>query len=106
MISTKSNDLYRYKGVINVVGMDSPYVFQGVHMLFTGNFIQDGWPENKPRQTYFCFIGKNIDRDYLINGFKNCVASKLSNSIGDKVECKVAAGPKGWKEGVIIALWD
>lgn len=106
LISTKANDLYRYKGVINIVGMDSPYVFQGVHMLFTGNFIENGWPENKPRQTYFCFIGKNIDREYLINGFKNCVASKLSYSIGDKAECKVAAGPNGWKEGVIIALWD
>ena len=43
LIQTKSTDLYRYKGVINVVGMDSPYVFQGVHMLFTGNFIKDGW---------------------------------------------------------------
>jgi G3E family GTPase len=43
LIQTKSNDLYRYKGVINVVGMNNPYVFQGVHMLFTGNFIKDGW---------------------------------------------------------------
>ena len=39
LISEKATDLFRYKGVINVIGMDSPYVFQGVHMLFTGNFI-------------------------------------------------------------------
>ncbi len=39
LISEKSTDLFRYKGVINVIGMNNPYVFQGVHMLFTGNFI-------------------------------------------------------------------
>ncbi len=69
--------MYRYKGVINVVGMDSPYVFQGVHMLFSGTFIEKGWDETKNRQTHFCFIGKNIDKDYLINGFKDCIAENL-----------------------------
>jgi G3E family GTPase len=62
LIQTKATDLYRYKGVINVIGMDAPYVFQGVHMLFTGNFIKSGWEDTKIRQTHFCFIGKNIDK--------------------------------------------
>ncbi len=66
-------------------------------MLFTGQFIKDGWKDTKERTTHFCFIGKNIDRDYLINGFRNCIAEKLSYGIGDKVECKVEAGPQGWR---------
>lgn len=89
-----------------MIGSDAPYVFQGVHMLFTGNFIKNGWKDLKERQTHFCFIGKNIDREYLINGFKNCIAEKLSYQIGDKVECKVSTNPIIWKEGAIIAVWD
>ena len=31
-------DLFRYKGVLAVKGMDQKFVFQGVHMLFSGTF--------------------------------------------------------------------
>jgi len=43
LISEHSANLYRYKGVINVAGASHPYVFQGVHEIFTGHFIKDGW---------------------------------------------------------------
>ena len=33
LIIDQGNNLYRYKGVISVKGMDQRFVFQGVHML-------------------------------------------------------------------------
>ena len=35
-MQTKGEDLFRYKGVLAVKGMDQKFVFQGVHMLFGG----------------------------------------------------------------------
>ena len=36
--------LYRYKGVLNIAGIDKKFVFQGVGMLFNGNFTTE-WDE-------------------------------------------------------------
>ena len=33
IIETKGTDLFRYKGILAVKGMDYKFVFQGVHML-------------------------------------------------------------------------
>ena len=37
LMINQGKDLYRYKGVISVKGMDKRFVFQGVHMLFGGD---------------------------------------------------------------------
>lgn len=37
-IREKAVDYFRYKGVCAVKGMDRKFVFQGVHMLFSGGF--------------------------------------------------------------------
>ena len=41
LIQTKANDLFRYKGVLAVEGMKRKFVFQGVHMLFSGGFSNE-----------------------------------------------------------------
>ena len=33
LLRTKGPDLFRYKGILAVKGMDAKYVFQGVHMV-------------------------------------------------------------------------
>ena len=40
----KGEDLFRYKGVLAVKGMDQKFVFQGVHMLFGGGFSSEVAP--------------------------------------------------------------
>ena len=40
LIINYGNNLYRYKGVISVKGMNNRFVFQGVHMLFGGDFCR------------------------------------------------------------------
>ena len=41
LMRDKGEDLFRYKGVLSVKGMDEKFVFQGVHMLFSGDFSED-----------------------------------------------------------------
>ncbi len=35
---------------------------QGVHMIFDGDFTEP-WGEGEARESRFCFIGRNLDRD-------------------------------------------
>ena len=61
LMINQGKDLYRYKGVISVKGMDKRFVFQGVHMIFGGNFTEP-WKEDEVRESRFIFIGKNLDK--------------------------------------------
>ena len=65
-------DIFRMKGVLSVRGWDQRFVFQGVHMLF------DGRPDRpwgkELRHNKMIFIGRNLDRAVLENGFRDCLA--------------------------------
>jgi len=74
LLQTKGNDLYRSKGVLHVAGTDKRLVFQGVHMLFDAKFDRP-WREDETRESHLVFIGKNLDRQALTEGFKACLAS-------------------------------
>lgn len=102
MLETKGTDLLRYKGVINVAGMDRKFVFQGVHMLFDGGFTTP-WEDNEARETRFVFIGKNLDRELLTTGFLACKADKLRFKVGDRVLARVSSG---FEPGHVIKVWD
>lgn len=102
LIRDDGANLYRYKGVIAVKGMDRKFVFQGVGMLFSGDF-QGKWKKKETRRSLFVFIGKNLDLDLLENGFKACIQSnELRFKVGDYVQCNVGE----WKEGTVIQTWD
>jgi len=101
LIQTFNEDLYRYKGVIAVKGMDRKFIFQGVHMLFDGDFAAE-WGDQE-RTSCFCFIGKNLDKMDIENGFRNCLAKPLRFKVGDEVKCNVA---NGFSPGVVIKVWD
>jgi G3E family GTPase len=72
LLKTKGNDIYRCKGVLAIKGSPNRLVFQGVHMLFDAKFDQP-WA-TAPRQNTLVFIGKNLDRAALTEGFKSCLA--------------------------------
>lgn len=107
LISTpeKANSLYRYKGVLAVRGMKTKFVFQGVHMILSGNFSEDvEFKVNETRESIFVFIGRNLDKDMLTQGFKACVSEDtLRFKVGDYVQCKLIGR---WWDGVIIKIWD
>jgi len=56
--------LMRYKGILNIAGVDQRVVFQGVHMMM-GNDIGTAWAEGEVRETKMVFIGKNLPREVL-----------------------------------------
>lgn len=103
LLENKGKDLYRFKGVLSIKGMDRRFVFQGVHMLFGGHFT-DPWEENEVRENKFVFIGKDLDRDMITKGFMACEATgELRFAVGDRVKCIIKSG---WKPGKVLRLWD
>jgi len=71
---TKGPDLLRYKGILNLKGMDRRFVLQGVHMIMDGQPTQQ-WQPGEDRTSRLVFIGKNLDEAALDAGFKACVAA-------------------------------
>jgi len=72
LLQTKGGDIYRMKGILSVKGTKKRLVFQGVHMLFDGKFDREWGTED--RHNTLVFIGKNLDRTALTEGFKSCLA--------------------------------
>jgi len=65
-------DLFRLKGILSIKGEAKRFVFQGVHMLFDG---RPGRPwGDEPRRNVLVFIGRNLNRTRLEEGFRNCLS--------------------------------
>ncbi|HSO00664.1 MAG TPA: GTP-binding protein [Candidatus Nanopelagicales bacterium] len=71
LVREQGTDLFRMKGILNVAGMDRRYVFQGVHMLIDGAEDRPWGPG--PRVNQLVFIGRNLDRAALNEGFRQCL---------------------------------
>ena len=104
LMRDKGEDLFRYKGVLSVKGMDEKFVFQGVHMLFSGDFSEDIglWKEGETRECRFVFIGRNLDHKALQEGLMDCIAEDLRFNVGDKVYANIGE----FTEGRILKCWD
>ena len=103
------------------------FVYQAVHMVFNGDFGEK-FEEGEKRQCKLVFIGKDLDKEALEQGFRACVMSeekiqalaaarsqrqaeemarqqkileKLRFRLGDKVLCNTA---EGWSAGKIVDL--
>ena len=72
LLGTYGNDIFRMKGVLSIKGDRNRFVFQGVHMLFDGR--EDRPWGNDPRTNKLVFIGRNLDRAKLVEGFRSCLA--------------------------------
>ena len=73
LLRDKGGDIFRMKGVLVVKGTKKRLVFQGVHMLFDAKFDRE-WKPEENRTNTLVFIGKNLDRAALTEGFKACLA--------------------------------
>ena len=104
LMQTKAEDLFRYKGVLAVKGMEQKFVFQGVHMLFGGSFSEEIglWKEDEKRECRFVFIGRNLDHEELEKGLMDCKAEELRFSEGDVVYANVG----DFAKGIILKCWD
>ena len=104
LMRTKGEDLFRYKGVLAVKGMDQKFVFQGVHMLFGGGFSSEvpPWKKGETRECRFVFIGRDLDHEELQQGLMDCKAEELRFKVGDTVYANIGE----FTEGRILKCWD
>ena len=63
-------ELYRYKGILSVEGLDYQIIFQGVQMSFDISRGRD-WNDTERKST-LVFIGKNLPEDTLRESFVAC----------------------------------
>ncbi len=73
LLARKGQDIFRCKGVLAVRGTDKRLVFQGVHMMFDAKFDQP-WGA-APRTNIFVFIGRNLEREEFVEGFRSCLVN-------------------------------
>jgi G3E family GTPase len=66
--------LLRYKGILNIAGLEQRVVFQGVHMLM-GSDLGAPWKGGEVRESKMVFIGKDMPREELEKGFSQSVVS-------------------------------
>jgi G3E family GTPase len=70
LMTVKGQDIYRFKGVLNIHNYPNKIIFQGVHMMFS---TSDNVPwGDEERKNSLIFIGKDLDRKKIIKGFNNC----------------------------------
>ncbi len=66
-------DMLRMKGIISFVGDDDRFIVQAVHMLLEGNY-QRPWRDDEDRVTRLVFIGRDLPKDIISDGFSRCRA--------------------------------
>ena len=66
-------NILRMKGIASIEDEDRQFVVQSVHMLIEGGSRRP-WKEQEPRQTRIVFIGRDLPKDLLRQGFEACCA--------------------------------
>ena len=73
MIQKFGVDILRMKGVIAMENDEQRFVIQSVHMLIEGD-SQRPWQASEKRESRLVFIGRNLPKDVLREGFERCRA--------------------------------
>lgn len=68
LLAAKGQDILRSKGILSFQGSDKRFVFQAVHMIKDGDFQRD-WRADEKRTSRLVFIGRDLDRVVLQQGF-------------------------------------
>jgi G3E family GTPase len=74
LLASKGVDIFRMKGILNIQGQERKFVFQGVHMLFSGEPLE-AWGADEVRESRLVFIGRNLKFEELDAGLKDCLAA-------------------------------
>ena len=66
-------DILRMKGIASIEDDDRQFVVQSVHMFIEGGSRRP-WKEREPRRTRLVFIGRDLPKHLLRQGFEACCA--------------------------------
>ena len=79
LLQRDGENIYRFKGILNISGYDEQFIMHGVHMIFNGERGAK-WKTDQKRISKIVFIGVNLNVEELDQHFTNCRASLLSSS--------------------------
>jgi len=77
--------IMRMKGILNLRKDPDQFVFQGVHLLFEGRPGR-AWAQNEERINRLVFIGRNLNKDKITQGFMNCITTDGEYASADDVD--------------------
>ncbi len=73
LVAEEGGNILRLKGIIAFKDDPQRYVLQGVHMILDGNHQRD-WRADEAKISRIVFIGRELDKKRLSDGFLSCVA--------------------------------
>jgi G3E family GTPase len=79
LIAEFGERIMRMKGILNLRKDPDQFVFQGVHMLFEGRPGR-AWGEDEERINRLVFIGRQLDRKKITQGFMDCITTAEGNN--------------------------
>jgi G3E family GTPase len=77
--------IMRMKGILNLRRDPDQFVFQGVHLLFEGRPGR-AWAEEEERLNRLVFIGRNLDKEKITQGFMNCITTENGASSAEEID--------------------
>jgi len=89
----------RMKGILNLRKDPDQFVFQGVHLLFEGRPGR-AWAEDEERLNRLVFIGRDLDREKITQGFMSCITTENGASASEEID------PFGRKQDVSTFTLD
>ena len=72
-VQREGPSILRAKGILAFKDEPKRFVFQGVHMLLDGD-LQREWKRGENRLSRIVFIGRNLKKDEITQGFLGCAA--------------------------------
>jgi G3E family GTPase len=105
LLSEKARDIFRSKGCLCIKGQEqTKFVFQGVHETVCFGPSATGWAKGEHPVNQIVFIGKNLDRRALTEGFRSCVwvplpdgwEEYLDERVGRPYYVNASTGKKQW----------
>ncbi len=72
-VQKEGASILRAKGILAFKNEPRRFVFQGVHMLLDGDFQRE-WKLQENRVSKLVFIGRNLKKDEITQGFLGCAA--------------------------------
>ncbi|HWP57439.1 MAG TPA: GTP-binding protein [Candidatus Acidoferrales bacterium] len=72
LLAERGDDILRMKGILNLKADGHQFVFHGVHSVFEGRPGRP-WQRDEERLNRLVFIGKDLEREVLLEGFKRCL---------------------------------
>jgi G3E family GTPase len=74
LLAESGERIMRMKGILNLRKDPDQFVFQGVHLLFEGRPGRS-WAEGEERLNRLVFIGRDLDKEKITQGFMNCIST-------------------------------